>query len=52
MATGGVYILGGSLGAMGGHPSTHRSFDIPSFSVVDIAMERSCLGDSNAHGFV
>ena len=52
MATWGVYILGGSLAAIGRHHGTHRSFDMPSFSVLYVAMERSEIYNSNASGFV
>ena len=52
MATWGVYILGGSLAAIGRHHGTHRSFDTPSFSVINVAIERSHLDDSNATGLV
>ena len=52
MATGGVYILGGSLGATGRLHGTHRSFHTPSFPVIDVAMERSHQDDCNAPRFV
>ncbi len=52
MATGGVYILGGSLAAIGRHHGTHRSLDMPSISVIDVAMKRSRSDNSLAPGFV
>ncbi len=52
MATGGVYILGGSLAAMARHHGTHRSLQTSPFSALNVATERCLLDDSIAPGFV
>ncbi len=52
MATRGVYILGGSLAAMGRHHGTHRSLDTPLFSMIGVSMERSRLDESIAPGIM
>ena len=52
MATRGVYILGGSLAAIGRNHGTHKSVDTPSFSMIDVAMERSRLGNLITPGYM